>query len=260
MKNLRQEFYKMVYRPSMWTGPLIALGLMISYLLIVAKIDVHGDLSRSIFINGYGSIMFLSLILVGIGATFFSMEYQNKTMLTLCFRSPNRWSIYIAKFGILIAYNLYLHLWSILFTLILNFLPLGHDPLALNAVYLYHQPLWVNLLTFTGADFLQSTLVLAVVFMLASLLKSNATVISIGMVFVLMGTSLSSTLLHSLHQYFGLLKWNPLNFLNFTQFIGDIHYYQPIYGLSTIQFIVGISGYAVLFLGLGYLIFRHKRI
>jgi ABC-2 type transport system permease protein len=252
--NIYQELYKMSHRKSIWLGPLVLLGFMLIGAL------TFPDGGRWIFISGYASTLFSIVICVAVSASIFADEYQNRTILALCYRSTTRFKIYFAKFFAIMVYDVYLLTWCAGIALIFNQFGFFHATYSLTQTYLFHQPLWMNLLSVMGATWLQSLLVMGMVFMIASWMKSNLFAIIAGLVITLLGQGWSDSLLNVQNANFDLLKWNPLNMLNFASLVANYSVYYDSYGLTIIQECFGLVVYTLLFLGLGYLIFRKKRV
>lgn len=83
-------------------------------------------------------------------------------------------------------------------------------------------------------------------------------VISISLLIVFMGQFVSSSLLNTNH-WTTILRWNPFNMTNLTRQYYNYATYFDTSHLENIQLFIGTFSYTLLFIGLGYLIFRKKR-
>lgn len=133
--NIHQEFYKLIHRKIIWFSPLILLILM-----VITGYAMGNDQGILLLATCYDAPDWIMLILVVIGSTIFSTEFQNNAILTLSYKSPNKTYVYLSKYITILCYNLVIHLIAILFTTILNFAPITNK-LKWSTLYLYHQPL-----------------------------------------------------------------------------------------------------------------------
>ncbi len=250
--SLYQEFYKFVHRKLTWLAPFILLALMI---MTGYSIGYHQEKLSTM--TCYDSPDWIVFILIIIGATIFSMEFQNNAILTLLYKSKSKIQVYLSKYLIIFGYNLYLHGWAILFTVGLRYAPLNSH-VSWSTIYRYHQPLWQNMLLTALVDLLATTLIITLVFLLSCLIENNAVVTTLSFLIVFMGQTVSASLLN-LGKFTAILKWNPLNMTNLTrQYYNYVTYFQTSH-LLNYQLVVGTILYIVIFFTLGYQIFRRKR-
>jgi len=250
--SLYQEFYKLSHRKLAWLAPLVLLVLMISTGLAMGYNE-----SRLLMATCYDAPDWMMLILVVVGATTFSMEFQNNAILTLLYKSPNKALVYLAKYLVILAYNVWLHLIAILFTVGLHALPMNQS-MAWSVRYRYQQPLWENMLKTMTLDILTTTFIISLIFLLSCLINSNAVVISVSLLMVFMGQFISANLLNA-GKFTQVLRWNPFNMTNLTrQYYNHATYFDTSHLLNQ-QLILGTLGYTLLFVVAGYLIFRKKR-
>ncbi|WP_304057562.1 ABC transporter permease [Levilactobacillus namurensis] len=250
--SLYQEFYKLYHRKIVWITPLILLGLM-----VIAGYSIGYNQSRLLMTTCYDAPDWLMLLLVVVGATTFSMEFQNNAILTLLYKAPNQANVYLAKYLVMLGYTLFLHIIAIVFTLGLRYLPLNAR-VSWSTINLYQQPLWVNMLTTMAIDLLTTLFIVSLIFLLSCLINSNVMVISISLLIVFMGQFVSSSLLNTNH-WTTILRWNPFNMTNLTRQYYNYATYFDTSHLENIQLFIGTFSYTLLFIGLGYLIFRKKR-
>ncbi|WP_334427326.1 MULTISPECIES: ABC transporter permease [unclassified Levilactobacillus] len=250
--SLYQEFYKLSHRKLTWIAPLVLLILMILTGLSIGYIE-----SKLLMTTCYNAPDWIMLILVIVGSTTFSMEFQNNAILTLLYKAPNKILVYLSKYLVILGYNLWLHLLAILFTLGLRAIPMNQS-MSWSALYRYQQPLWENMLKTSAIDVLTTTFIISLIFLLSCLINSNAIVISVSLLMVFMGQFISANLLNA-DRFTTVLRWNPFNMTNLTrQYYNYTTYFDTSHLLNQ-QLLQGTLSYTLLFIIVGYLIFRKKR-
>ncbi|WP_125766645.1 ABC transporter permease [Lapidilactobacillus wuchangensis] len=250
--SLYQEFYKFVHRKLTWIAPLILLLLM-----IITGYSIGYHQGKLLTMTCYNSPDWIVLILIIVGSTMFSMEFQNNAILTLIYKSKSKIQVYLAKYVIIFGYNLILHGLAILYTVVLRYATLN-SRVSWSTIYRYQQPLWQNMLLTSLVDLLATTLIITLVFLLSCLIENNAVVTTLSFLIVFMGQAVSASLLN-LGRFTAILKWNPLNMTNLTrQYYNYVTYFQTSHLLNS-QLVVGALLYIVIFFILGYQIFRSKR-
>ena len=212
--ELHRELYKLSHRKLTWWMPVIMIGLM-----IIMGLAMGRDYSNLLVMTCYNSSDIIMLILVILGSTIFSTEFQNNTILALIYHSSSKLATFMAKYIALFIYNVALHLLAIIFTVLLNIIPL------LNSC----------------------------------LINSDAIVIAINAIIIFMGRGFSASLLNANLGIDQILKWNPLNMTNLTTQYYNYASYHPTSMLSNSQLFWGTCCYIVLISGLGCLAFRRKR-
>ncbi|WP_129044730.1 ABC transporter permease [Companilactobacillus metriopterae] len=252
--ELRHELYKLIHRKLPW----LVIIIMILFMIIMG-IGMGSDYGKLLVMTSYNSSQIILLLLVIVGSTIFSMEFQNKTILTLLYRSKNKSSVFLAKFFTLIIYSILLHVIAMIVTIIFNMFPLINNPVSLNSIYKYHQYLFVNMLMTTGVDIVVSILIISLICLTSCLINSNTIVIVINAIIIFMGSGLSSNLLNANVRYVNIVRWNPLNMLNLTTQYYNYSTYHLTSMLSNIQLLMGTILYAMIFLLLGYFVFRKKK-
>ena len=95
--------------------------------------------------------------------------------------------------------------------------------------------------------------------MIACFINSSGASISAGIVFYF-ASSIISGILIALIQKWEWIKWNPISMLNLQNQIGNEEIMKQLTHLSTNQMLFGNLAYIVLFLALGYLVFKRKNV
>lgn len=252
--ELKQEFYKLGHRKLPWW--IISFMILFMIFMGLAMGKQYGNL---LVMTCYNSSQIIMLILVIVGSTIFSMEFQNKTILTLLYHAQNKGTVYLAKFITIFIYNLFLHAIAMIVTIFFNTVPLIAKIVPWTATYKYNQSLFINMLSTTGVDIITSTLIISLICLKSCMINSNTVVIMINAIIIFMGSSLSSNLLNYNIGPVDIIRWNPLNMLNLTTQYYNYATYHLTSHLSNPQLLIGTLCYIVLFTLLGYLVFRKKK-
>ncbi|MDB6257307.1 ABC transporter permease [Lactobacillus amylovorus] len=252
--ELKQEFYKLGHCKLPWW----IISFMILFMVVIG-LGMGQQYGKLLVMTSYDSSQVIMLILIVIGSTIFSMEFQNKTILTLMFHAPNKATVYVAKFLTIFIYDLFLHAIAIIVTVFFNTVPLIAKLVSWTAIYKYNQPLVVNMFATAGVDMIASTLIISLICLTSCLINSNTVVIVINALIVFMGSNLSSNLLNSNIGPIDIIRWNPFNMLNLTTQYYNYGTYHLTSHLSNPQLLIGTLCYIAIFTFLGYFVFRRKR-
>lgn len=250
--SIKQEFYKLVHRKITWISAILLL-----FLMIFTGFSLTEEVKKLVLTLTFDSSDFIMFILVIVGATSFSMEFQNNAILTLLYKSANKIEVYLSKYIVLFIYDIFLHVLAIFYTIILRY-TIFRSNVNWNTIYLYHQPVWINMLATSAIDLITTMLIIAIVFLLSCSINSNAIVITVSLLVTFLGQSISSDLTRS-HMLVGIMKWNPFNMVNLTRQYANYGMYVLTTHLRNPQILLGSIIYIVIFFIIGYLIFRKKR-
>jgi ABC-2 type transport system permease protein len=244
--SIHQEFYKLIHRKITWITPLIMLLAMVAVDSGFGPEDY-----QMLAMNASDTPDLVMIFLAVVGASMFSMEYQDNAILTLLYKASNKVYIYFSKFLVIFMYDIFLHVLAIFFTI----LRLGNGVNWSN-IYEYHQPLWENTLKTNALNIFVTMLLIGVLFLLSSLINNNALVICMCVGLVFMGSYLSFELINVYPEIF---KWNPLNMLSLPAQYYNYESYHPSTLLTNGQLLTGTILYTAIFFGLGYWVFSKKR-
>ncbi|HFU5892607.1 TPA: ABC transporter permease, partial [Enterococcus faecium] len=117
------------------------------------------------------------------------------------------------------------------------------------------KPLMLN----TLGSYIGLWLILSLVLMLACFINSSGAAISAGIVFYF-ASSIVSGILTAVIAKWEWVKWNPISMLNLQNQLGNEKIMEPLTHLSTNQLLMGNVVYIVIFLVLGYVVFKKKNI
>lgn len=252
-QSLYQEFYKLLHRKMTYTAPLIVIGFM-----IVIKLALGSEESQLLGMTNYAAGQSILLVLVIVGTSLFSMEYQSNIMLTLIFKSPSKLNVYLSKVIVIICYSTALHALAILFTFLLQLTPLKLDVSWLT-LYQNNQSLLVNMMSLNIVDSITSLLIISLIVSTSCFIQQTSVVVSLNVLIVFMGQFVSTRLLLNQVSLSHLLKWNPLNMINLSQQYYNYEMYHQTTQLSNIQLLIGTMCYSICFILIGYIVFRKKR-
>lgn len=250
--SIRQELYKLAHRKITWISAILLL-----FLMIFAGFSLNDEVKKLLLTLTFDSSDFIMFILVIVGATSFSMEFQNNAILTLLFKSANKIDVYLSKYIVLFMYDIFLHVLAIFYTIVLRYTVFRFN-IDWNTIYLYHQPVWINMLSTSGIDLITTMLIIAIVFLLSCLINNNAIVITVSLLVTFLGQSISARLMNR-EMLVGIMKWNPFNMIDLTRQYANYGMYVLTTHLSNPEILLGSLIYIIIFFIIGYLIFRRKR-
>lgn len=237
--------------------PWLIIILLPIFMLLIG-FTLRQAYSKMLIMSSFDCSDVIMLILVIVGSTIFSMEFQNRTILTALYRAKNRVNVFFAKWVTLVLYSVLLHLVAIVFTIIFNYVLLLH-PVSWTALYRYQQPLWVNMLANSGVDIIFSIFIISLLCLTSCLINSNTWVIVVNAIIIFMGSDFSASLLNAHVGPSNFIRWNPLNMLNITpQYYNYAEYHLTSF-LTNGQIMVATCLYAILFTALAYVAFAHKK-
>jgi len=253
---LQQEIFKFRHQRLAWLAPVI-LVLLMGGLAATAHGASTGD-QKFYISSAYGGFQWLTILMIVIGASCVTMEFEYGTIKQLAIQTNHRWTIFVGKYVLVLGYSVLLHVVAVLTTLLLKLS--GGRSLSWQTVYLYHQALLVNLVTNAVLDMYGGVLIIGLVFLLASCSHNSAAAIAIGVGACFMGEGVSSLLLQSFKSLLPVMKWNPFNMFFLQEEYGNPSYQQNVTHLTIQQLSVGNLLWALFFVGVGALIFSRRRI
>ncbi|MFD1550513.1 ABC transporter permease [Levilactobacillus fuyuanensis] len=253
---LQQEIFKFRHQRLAWLAPVV-LGLLMVGLAMTA----HGasDSDQKFYISSaYGGFQWLTILIIVIGASGVTMEFEYGTIKQLAIQVNHRWTLFVGKYLLILGYGVLLHGVVILMTLLLK--GTGGRNLSWQTIYLYHQSLLVNLVTNAVLDMYGSVMIIGLVFLLASCSHNSAAAIAIGVGVCFTGEGVSSLLLQSFKSLLPVMKWNPFNMFFLQEEYGNPSYQQNVTHLTIQQLGIGNLVWALFFVGVGAVIFSRRRI
>ncbi|WP_125766646.1 ABC transporter permease [Lapidilactobacillus wuchangensis] len=213
---------------------------------------------RALMLSSFGAIQWIPIILIAIGSSCLDMEYRYHTVIMLRYKSSNLFKSYLAKLVIVYLYGVVLVFLALLLTLLLK------------GIFVGKQLSWLVLLGGRGsilqiavlnllATMIYLLFIVTMAFMLILIVKINAAVIGISLAIGFFGAGFSEALIKTFSSAANLLRWNPLNMILITQQLTNSQYTQ-ISHLTNGEIVTGVVGYTLLFLLIGYQLFKERSV
>ncbi|WP_421017168.1 ABC transporter permease [Furfurilactobacillus cerevisiae] len=251
----KQESFKLLKKKStLWIS--IVLALIVFGFALTSRLQPKYFSASGLFTTNFASTTFIMFFLIAAAASIVTMEFQYGTIKTVVSQRYSRSMILVSKWLVILTYSLYLYVMTAVLSLIAK-LVFVNDKFSLTGTG-YNNDIWQDWLANLGAGLLTLWLLISLVFLLATLFKSSAVAISVGILgyFVLnIVSSVMFILIHS-HEW---LKWNPINFLNYGSQVLEPSL-SKLTRLSDVQLFWGNVGYIALFLCIGLLLFRKRNV
>ncbi|WP_268912520.1 ABC transporter permease [Lentilactobacillus sp. SPB1-3] len=256
---IHQEIFKLLKKKSTYWASIILILVVIG-ISFICKIYPKTFPGQMFFTSSFGSDSWVMFVMIAACASIISMEFQYGTIKEVIYQQYSRETVLISKWITMFLYSVYLYLLTGLAALVGKVLFLNNtfsitqiDKVS-NGHITYLMQWFVSL----GSSFVSLWLVLSVVFLFATLFKTSTMAVSVGII-AFFAFSAVSTLMFSVIAKHNWVKWNPFNFLNFANQIGDPAR-STLTKLSDAQLFVGSILYTVLFLLIGLLSFRRKNV
>lgn len=252
---IRQELYKLIKKTSTWICLLLVLIINIGLSIVSHAMPEH-FLPKELFVADYGANTFISLILISTTASIVASEFEYGTIRNIIFQSYSRQRILISKWITILIYSVSMYIFFAIFTF-LDKLVLFPNKFSLTDK-VQGGRLWQYWLQTNWADLLTTWLILSVVFLIAALLKKGSTAIIVGIVGYF-AVALIGPFMNFVVSKWHFMKWNPLNFMNYTDQIAN-HTVSHTTLLSLNKMVLGNIVYIIIFLAIGLLIFSNKEV
>ena len=248
--SFKQEIYKFRHEK-------IALyGLIVLIVTMIYNFFTN-PITRQSLGYGFGANEWIPLIVITVASAIFSMEYKNNTIIMLEYKTSSKYQIYFAKFLVVLIYSFFLTVIAFLLTLILSmfFNATRYDCLVNQKGQILLNNLLINL---AGA-LIYSFFSIGLSFMLIMLVKNNAIVVCFGIVLAFFGASFSKGLMQTFPHFISTIKWNFLNMTFISQQLSNPSLSLKS-NLSSLELIIANIVYGIVFMVLGYYLFKHRRV
>lgn len=258
MVNLyKQEIFKLIKQKSSWLFVIVLIVQNTLFALISLKYPTH-FIPKELFVSNYASLSFMPLLIIVKASTIISMEFEYRTLKILLSKNHSRQRILVSKWLTMFTYSTFLYITIMIVSLINKTLFFTNFSLS-DRLSNSHQMLVQYWLETNLVNFLSLWLLLSFVLLITVILKKSTVAILIGVTgyFIL---SVFSTLMFGMIRNMNILKWNPINFLNFPSQIALPDKIEKLTLLTNHQMIFGSLAYIIIFLGLGMLIFSRKEL
>lgn len=255
---LWQETFKLLKKKSTYW---VTIFLVISGLgqAFLEKLYPHNKVLTApmAFSSSFAATTWLIFIMIAACATVLSMEFQYGTVKEIIYRQYSRSTILMSKWLVMLGYSIYLYVMTGAVALLGKVL-FVNDQFSLTAIdpYSNHLTFLQQWLASMSSSFITLWLVLSVVFLFATLFRSATMAVTAGIV-AFFAFNAVSVLMFKLITKFNWVKWNPFNFLNFSNQITDPARHA-LTQLSDTQLLIGSLAYTALFLAIGLVSFRRQ--
>ncbi|KRN04728.1 ABC transporter permease [Holzapfeliella floricola] len=260
---VKNELFKLRKKSSTWI--MILLMFVIMLLGPILTILSGSEVMSYTAISSAGAL-WLVVTLISSAGSILSMEYEYGTIKELFASKYSRGKILISKWFTIFIYSIILNILLVVYTGIIYY---AGRLLTTNMSFTWSEnaisgetvtTMTESFLRMLASDFINAWLVISVVFLLASIIKKSSLAVTLGLVFFLTSSMISS-LLSSLMKLTNLdwLKYTPFNmlFLNFNESTASL---EKVAHLNATQLGIGSLIYIIIFLIIGLLFYRRKEV
>lgn len=252
---IKQEIFKLARKRSTWFSTIILVVLQVVLALIVNKYpDVLSI--EPIYMDGFLGLELIFFFMVAACSSIITMEFQYNTAKELFYRKYSRGQILISKWITLFLYSVYWFILTYVVTFGLKLIFFPHFDLTKNVGH--GTTLVISQLQYVGSQFLSYWLILTLVLLLANLFKSSAVATSVGLIGYFL-INIVSGLMVLLIEKWDWIKWNPLTMLMYPAQVQE-NTTKAITHLTINELFTGNVIYIVIFLGIGYVIYRKRTV
>ncbi len=252
---IHQETFKLMHKKSTYFVSLFLAGMIILF-GVLGKLYPNNFDPKGMFNVNFTGIEWITFLMIAASASIVAMEFQYGTVKELLYRKYNRGQVLVSKWIVTFIYSLYMYVLALVLTLVLKVVLFNHT-IELGKLSGSHTVI-ENLLISMGSQFIGLWLVLSLVLLLATMFKSSTVAVSAGFIGYF-AANIAASLMFGLIGKWEWLKWNPLNMLSLSTQVMTPSY-REFTKLTVNQLVMGNLGYIVVFLFLGYLIFKKRNV
>ena len=256
---INQEFFKLLkMKSTYWVS--MFLVLIVLGVSLICKLYPKTFPGQIFFTSSFGSDTWIIFAMIAACASIISMEFQYGTIKEIIYQQYSRGAVLISKWVVMFLYSIYLYLLTSASALAgkVLFLNDKFSIMQIDKMSVEHITYVQQWLVSMGSSFVTLWLVLSVVFLFATLFKTSTMAVSVGMIAFFAFNAVSTLLFHIIAKY-TWVKWNPFNFLNFANQIGDPAR-KALTKLSSTQLLIGSLLYTALFFVIGLISFRRRNV
>lgn len=254
----RQEIFKLFKRPSTFICIITLIFQNVSF-AITSKLYPNFFIPKELFASNYATTYLITLVMIGVTATNVASEFGYHTINNIIYQGYSRQFILISKWLAVLTYSCLLYTIASIVTLLNKFLFFRTTYLLTDQLKDGVQQLWQYWASTLFANFVTLWLLLSAVFLIATALKNGVAAIIVGITgyFVI---SLVGRFMFQIIQKWELLKWNPINFMNYPTQLAAPGSLSQLTKLTNTQLLIGNFLYILIFLLLGLYLFSKKEI
>ncbi|MDR9868645.1 ABC transporter permease subunit [Lactococcus cremoris] len=257
INQYKKEMVKLFKQKSSWAFIIFLIVQNTFVALLSVKYPTH-FIPKELFISNYASLSFIPLLIIVKASTIISMEFEYGTLKLLLSKGYSRQKIIISKWLTIFSYSLFLYT-LVMFISFINktifFSEIKLGDLLVNS----HQRVIEYWILTNLTNFLSLWLLLSVVLLITTMLKKSNVAILIGVTgyFIL---NVFSTVMFGMIKQINILKWNPINLLNFPTQLALPNKIEKLTLLSNSQMVFATLTYIIVFLLIGMLTFSRTEL
>lgn len=256
MKTLiRQEIFKLEHQISTWVAPIVSVIIM-TICAIISKVKPQWLDPTETFTNAFYGQSLLVFFLIVTTAKILTTEFQFGTIKGLLYRKYYRGEVFGSKIIALVSYGLANYCLILVYGLVLKVILFGNN-INLVAKQAGHTPIQGLFLNIVGSG-LNFLLIMGIVLLVASLFKTGAAAITVG-ILGYFAASILQIIQILLISKWDWIKWNPINMLNAGAQLVDASIHK-VTSLSTPVIVSGSLIYTLVLIAIAYLIFRKRNV
>lgn len=253
---IKQEIFKLTKKKSTAIASLMLVLLLIATGILTKKYSdtIAPDI---MFTSNFSASSWIVFIMIATSSSIISMESQYGTLKNLLYRKYYRGEVLISKWLTLVIYSVFLYLLATITSVIMKLVlfPSVGFMQTLDNGYTLLKSLVINI----SGNYVSLWLILSLVLMLACFINNSSIAISAGIIFYFSFSVISNFLTLAINKW-DWIKWNPISMFTLQNQIGYEEHWKSITHLSTNQLLMGNIVYIIIFLGLGYVIFKKKNV
>lgn len=253
---VRQELFKLFKKRSTWSTTIIMIVTQISIAILSTKSPKTFN-PEVVFSQQFEGSLWYIFFLIAAAASIITMEFQYSTIKEVLYRKYYRGEIIVSKWITLFIYSIYWAVLSWVVSVILRTMILS-DKIDLSEKVYNGNTILIDSIQQTAANLLTLWLILSLVLLFAILFKNSVIAVSVGIVIFYVSQIVSRIILVS--STWGWVKWNPLTMFLYPQQLSNYYSIHVITQLTNFQMFYGNLIYIIIFLGIGYWIFKKRSI
>ena len=240
LRKLREIKYLLIF-------PLITIVIQC---FVAFSIKYHPSLfpdKENLLINGFAGGTLIAIYMIIASSDLINNEFKNKTCNVLFSHGFSRTEIYSNKIAALVTYNLFLLIFTYLFSIVIS--------KGLNLKINLSHKLVTNIVKFAFTSMLSLWLIVLAVILISIIFENSSIATMIGTVFYF-APGMIGGVLSNLDSKFSWVKYNLLNMSYYPSQVIH-HAIHTLTHLSTFGLLLGNISYLVIFLVLIF-IFQYK--
>lgn len=231
LRKLRKIKYLLIF-------PLITIVIQCA---VAFSIKYHPSLfpdKKNLLINGFAGGTLIAIYMIIASSDLINNEFKNKTCNVLFSHGFSRTEIYFNKISALVTYNLFLSIFTYLFSIIIS--------KGFNLKIRLSHKLITNIIKFGFTSILSLWLILLIVILISVIFRNSSISTMIGTV-LYFAPSILGGVLSNLNSKFSWVKYNMLNMLYYPSQVIH-HATHTLTHLSTPNLLLGNIIYLIIFL------------